>query len=470
MKDKKKLLLINPVSEMYEKSMGFAGPPLVCMVLAALTSKEEWDVKIVDERVESIDYDEPADLVGLTTMTYMIKRCYNAADQFRARGIPVILGGIHATTMADEASLHADCVVVGEVEEIWAGILSDFHEGNLKPRYKASRMPSMETSHPVVNYDMVNPKNYGFGIVQTSRGCPFDCEFCQVTTYQGTKRRYRPIDDVVKEILETPYRYIFVADDNFFSASKVDFDRAVAIMKELAKQKCKKVLAIQSTVNLGKNEEALHWAHKGGIRLVCLGLESLNPKVLKGNMHKMINVKYVENKYRDVIRSIQKARILVKGTFIYNNDEETYDSILESISDAAASNLDCVSFRPLVPYPGTLLFRRLKQENRLLMEETPENWERLQWLMTHKTEAIQTYEQSISIRRHILKTLFTKRITMGRMAKAAFRSRSLFAPVCAREDSGKVHEICIGLEQEIIRKNEGMDLSRAIETKQAMRA
>jgi radical SAM superfamily enzyme YgiQ (UPF0313 family) len=168
-------------------------------------------------------------------------------------------------------------------------------------------------------------------------------------------------------------------------------------------------------------------------------------------MHKIPNVNFVENKYQDAIKKIHKANILVKGTFIYNNDEETFRSIINSIDEVVTSDLDVATFRSLLPFPGTALYKRLKQDNRLLIEEIPENWEKLQWIMTHKTNAIQSYYDSIKIRKHILKSFFNKKAMTKRMIKAAFHAKSLRAAIFTREDSGKVHETCIEFQKSLIK-------------------
>jgi len=357
--------------------------------------------------------------------------------------------------LPDEAAMHADSVLIGEAEEIWENILNDFLENRLKSRYQAQRFTPMETHYPLVRYDLVNPKKYIAGIIQTSRGCPFNCEFCSVTAYLGSKLRQRSVEDVIKDIEATPHRYILTADDNFFGYSRKEMDRAIAIMQELVKRRIKKTFYVQASVNFTEHEDVLYWAHKSGIKIVCLGLESLNADVIKGKMNKAANVKFVESKYRDVIKKLHKANIIAKGTLIYNNDEETFGSIIDLINDVRASELDIISIRSIIPLPGTALYYRLKQENRLLIKETPENWERLEFIMTHRTDAIQSYDDAIKIRSYILKTLYIKKVLVKRTIRSFLRVKILNGVIFCLANSmanKKTHEFFIGLQKELAEK------------------
>ena len=191
---------------------------------------------------------------------------------------------------------------------------------------------------------------------------------------------------------------------------------------------------------------------------VYLGIESFNPKVINGHMRKTPNKKYVADKYRGVIKKLHKARMLVVGSVLYNNDEETFDSIIELINELRTSKLDLIYLRPVLPMPGTEIFRRLHRDNRLLIGENPSDWENLRYVLTHKTPAIRNYEDSIRIRYHILKSLYSSKEVIKRMLKAILRTRSLqLGIICcgAALSEKKTHQVYIQRQEALARKQAG---------------
>ncbi|MBE9504124.1 MAG: cobalamin-dependent protein, partial [Proteobacteria bacterium] len=195
----KKILFISPAyrTKLLENLRVLALPPLNLAILAAHTP-EQFDLAIVDEAVEDIDFDAKADLVAITCMTPLAPRAYEISQMFRARGIPVVMGGIHVSMMPDEASSYADTIVIGEGENVWPEVLRDFEKGEMKKRYLASVRPDIENL-PNARRDLLQGK-YFVQTVQTSRGCPYDCNFCSVTLFNGGKYRLRNIDKVIDEI------------------------------------------------------------------------------------------------------------------------------------------------------------------------------------------------------------------------------------------------------------------------------
>jgi len=181
--------------------------------VAALTPPE-FDVTITDENVDTLDLNVDADLIGLTAMTQHAPRAYQLAKHFRARGIPVVMGGVHATMLPEEAKRHVDAVVVGEAEGVWEELLRDVAAGSLKPFYRAERKPVLEgLPHP--RRDLLNSKAYAtVNCIETSRGCPFDCEFCSVTAFAGGTFRMRPVREVIEEIERMQAKNIVFIDDN----------------------------------------------------------------------------------------------------------------------------------------------------------------------------------------------------------------------------------------------------------------
>jgi len=210
-----KLLLIAP--KWPESSLWgqiyFRFPYLALTSIAALTG-DGWDVSILDENVEPIDFSASTDLVAISIMTPLAKRGYEIADSFRQKGVPVVLGGIHPTMMSNEAKNHANAVVIGEAEEIWPQLLDDFKKGHLKSLYKHEKVCNLN-GLLIPKRELLNRKAYFFvNTIQTTRGCPFNCDFCSVTSFFGQSYRTRPVEEVINEIKQMEPGFLFFVDDN----------------------------------------------------------------------------------------------------------------------------------------------------------------------------------------------------------------------------------------------------------------
>jgi len=209
----KKILLINPASQdsLHSNIKVLALPPLNLAIIARYTP-EHYEVQIVDEAMETLDFNTQVDLVGITCMTPLAPRAYEIANRFRARGIPVVMGGIHVSYMTDEASRYADAIVVGEGENIWPKLLEDFERGQMQKVYRATEPPEI-TNLLAPRRDLLKGK-YFVETVQTGRGCPINCNFCSVTAFNGSRYRVRNIDSVIDEINSIKSKRIFIVDDN----------------------------------------------------------------------------------------------------------------------------------------------------------------------------------------------------------------------------------------------------------------
>ncbi|MFQ5901461.1 MAG: B12-binding domain-containing radical SAM protein, partial [Thermodesulfobacteriota bacterium] len=230
MADKKKLILISPIASksLLGGDFYFKVPTLGILKVAALTPSD-WQVSIVDEKVEHLAPMQEADLVGITSITPTINRAYEIADSFRERGVKVIMGGMHVSMLPDEALQHCDSVVIGEAEVLWDRLLGDFERGELKKIYRHENgYPSLRCL-PIPGWDLCEGKKYlPVHFVETTRGCPHNCEFCSVTNAFGGKFRNRPVDEVEKEIQGlkpfegrfTLKNMVFLVDDNILGNKK----------------------------------------------------------------------------------------------------------------------------------------------------------------------------------------------------------------------------------------------------------
>jgi len=375
-KAKKRLLLIQPYPESSRGVGSSTGsfPPLGLLVLDALTPKDKWDVEIIDESRKRFDADmdtSNVSLVGISLWTNQAPRAYSIADFFRKRGITVMLGGPHPSLVPEEAMRYGDSVCAGEAESVWPTMLEDFERGSLQRMYEGS-VPDLDIV-PVIKNPLID--SYRWGIVQTARGCPYNCSFCSVTLVNGRSMRYRPIADVVEEFKNIKPRIVMVADDNFIGSGRRGRERAIALCKalyELRKQGVRKYWGTQCTQNLGREDEVLKWMHKAGCRAVLFGLESINKKVIK-DINKGINNlgDYTEN-----IRNTQRHGITVVGSFIFGNDndeENVFKDTLDFINEVGIGtqnvNISC-------PLPGTRLFEDMKAQGRLRYTNFPEDWEK----------------------------------------------------------------------------------------------
>jgi len=339
----------------------FRFPYLSLTTLAALTG-EDWDISIVDESAEPIDFSTDTDLVAISIMTPLAKRGYEIADSFREKNIPVILGGIHPTMMQEEAKNHANAVVVGEAEKIWPEVLSDFRQGELKPFYKAEKFSSLEhLKNP--RRDLLNKKAYFFSnTAQTTRGCPFDCEFCSVTSFYGHTYRVRPIEDIILEMEDMEGGFRFFVDDNI--VGKPDY--AKDLFRALAPLKIR--WFSQASLSIVKDRELLDLAQKSGCMGLFIGFESLSQECLK-SMGKSTNL---VREYRDAVKIIHDHGIGIQGSFIFGTDQDDRSVFSDVLRFIEQTHIEAALFSVLTPYPGTRIQQTLMKENRILHT----NWEK----------------------------------------------------------------------------------------------
>jgi radical SAM superfamily enzyme YgiQ (UPF0313 family) len=368
-----KLVLVNPVNPArigltVNKSSRF--PPIGLGIVAALTPSS-WEVRVLDENWEPFTYQE-ADLVGITAFTASANRAYEIASLYRQRGVPVVMGGIHASMCPDEASRFVDAVVIGEAEAVWPKVLADAEAGGLQQRYQGEW--SDLSGAPCPRRDLFHP-DYMFASVQTSRGCPMDCEFCSVTAFNGRRYRRRPVNEVLDELETIPQKMVFFVDDNIIGYGQSSREQSLALFKGMAERKLDKWWFCQASLNFGDDEEVLSWASRAGCKMVFLGLEAEEVDALQ-EVHKQLNAQRGIDAYAQAFRRIHRAGIAVLGAFIFGMDGDTSDK-LQRRADymVRTGGIDVMQTTFLTPLPGTRLFDRYHREGRLLYTNFPQDWD-----------------------------------------------------------------------------------------------
>lgn len=345
-------------------------PPLSLAIIASLTP-DNWEVEIHDENFVPFEYKE-ADLVGFTSLTATINRCYEIAAEYRKNKVKTVIGGIHASMLPEEAVKYVDAVVVGEAESIWAQVIFDFEHNMLKSIYRA-QLPSLFNS-PSPRIDLFY-HDYSFGSVQTTRGCPMSCEFCSVHTFNGSKYRLRPVEQAVNDFAAIPQERVYIVDDNFVGYSKKARDHAVEFFKGVVEGGVVKHWAGSASMNIADDDEVLEWTARSGCKLVFLGVESeLVDQLMQAN--KKVNLKIGVDHYKNVYEKIHQHGISVVGAFILGLDNDTPETILNRAEYMIESDIDIMQASVLTPLPGTALFNRLKAEGRLLYHNYPEDWDK----------------------------------------------------------------------------------------------
>lgn len=357
-----RIKLINPhdhLSTQISSAATFKMIQLSLPLLAAMTP-DYHSVSIVDESFAPDNPDEDVDLVGISVLTDLASRAYQITDDYRRRGAKVVLGGIHPTVLPQEALQHADAVVQGEGELVWGKVLSDVENDRLQKIYRSEDKTELEglpiphrDLYPHLSFKSYTPVAVG---VETSRGCPYDCEFCCVSQLMGQQYRIRPISEVIAEIETIQHRTLFFADDNI----ALNRRKSKELFREMVPLKCRWVG--QGAVDLAEDMELLQLMKASGCEALLVGFESVQ-RDTRDSMRKLNKLKIG---YDEVIRRFHGAGISILGAFIFGFDHETKDIFDQTLEFVMKHHLDMLQLRILTPYPGTGLYERLLRENRLI--------------------------------------------------------------------------------------------------------
>jgi len=383
-----KILLISPERQRKKEEaflfrLGFLNLPYV----AAVTPPDV-GIRIIDEAYERIDFDERVDLVGLTAQTPAAPRAYQIAREFKKRGVPVVMGGAHASMLPDEALQHVDAVVIGEAEEVWPRLIEDLKKGQLKKTYQGNGFVD-PAALPLPHRDLLHPKFYfPLKLLETTRGCPHRCDFCGVSKFFGFRYRHRPIQEIEKELnslflkgpvmnpglkktlslfnRDLPYflkrRLLYIIDSNIAGDRRFCLE-LVSLLKEFDL-----LWYGHAPVSVALDPMLLRGFAESGCIALNIGFESFSEKNLEV-MGKGFNQ---PSKYIEAVQRAHDQGIGIMGTFIVGLDDDDPGVFQRIIDFSIQHRLDWALTFIMAPYPGTESFDRLEREGRILIRD----WEK----------------------------------------------------------------------------------------------
>ena len=404
-------------------------PTLHARRMAAITPKKH-KIELINERYNEIDFDKNYDLVNINYATSSAPRAYYIADRFKKKGVKVVLSGLHASGLPEEAKQHADSVLLGLGELNWLELLNDLEKDKLKPFYPPTKYDESISIPPT------NVKLPGFvmtGAVEATRGCPYGCEFCRETNIPGGSNFYkRPIDEVISEIKSLPQR-IFTFYDNSLTIDPEYTKMLFRKMKGLHKR-----FSCNGNVNtLANDKELVRLSREAGCFSWIIGFESVSQQTLD-EVSKKTN-KIIE--YQKAINNIHNNRMSVIGYFVFGFDNDTKDVFENTLEMIKNLNIDVADFCILTPFPGTPLYNRLEKEKRIKSKDwakytmknivfEPKNMKSKELLNGVKKMYMEFYSYSYTIKR-VLKSLklgtYPFFIVLNRNAIANMNSRRLFS-------------------------------------------
>lgn len=353
-----KILLISPSRNSETKTpKGIRIPEIALLIVAGLTP-DEHEVTIIEEELDDVSFDTECDLVGISCMTSNAPRAYYFAREFRKRGRTVVLGGVHPSILPEEAGRFADSVVIGEAEGVWRELLKDQERGNLQPSYQ-KREPSLDTYVHVRQRINGNRSLFNVKPIVTTRGCPYNCEFCCVHDIYGKKIRHIPVENVVRDIADSGTKNFIFLDDNIIG----DVPYAKELFSAIKPLKIR--WAGQASISFAKNEALMDAAAKSGCKALFIGLETVSASHLKTLRKSPENIEDVE----EAIKKINGKGIHFHPSLIFGFDDDTRDIFKETLDFLERNTVSSASINVLTPYPGTKVYSDFRKNGRLLTED-----------------------------------------------------------------------------------------------------
>jgi len=343
--------------------------PLSLAALSALTPAA-WGRSFFDDRLGEVRYDVETDVVCISVECYTANRAYQIAERFRRRSVPVVMGGFHATLCPDEVAQFADAVVCGEAESVWADVLHAVEAFKVAQPSKAVKkifgaQTRMSVPHwktcPHPDRSLYAGRNYGpLNLVETSRGCRFQCEFCSITKFFKQTYTVRPVEDVIAEIKALSKDILFFVDDNL----AMEVERLKALCHALTP--LRKRWIGQLSIHAANDSELLVLMARSGCAGVLIGFESLHAETIHA-MGKQVNAS--NSDFRTAIENLRRHHLSIYATFVFGYDNDTEETFEETYRFAIENKFFFAAFNHLVPFPGTDVYERFKREGRLLYKD-----------------------------------------------------------------------------------------------------
>ena len=349
-----RILLINPkrVGRGQSSIRFMNSTPLALQTLKALTP-DDLEVRIVDENYEDIPYDKCWDLVGITVMTHVSPAAIEIAKNFRRLGIKAAFGGFFPTLWYGDARDYVDTVVAGEAEYIWKDVIRDLNKNQLKPYYRAKQLIDLKDI-PFIKKEFFLEQSQAYHI-ESTRGCPYNCDFCVVTNFYGAKFRHRPIDHVVQQLEEFKGGSIFFVDDNIMGNPKYSRELFKAIIPLKIKW------SAQYSLNHAEDQELMELAAESGCQFLFTGIESLSLESLQS-----VNKKWAKpEKFKEWIKMTHDVGIAVYGSFMFGFEDDSPDVFKRTLDFCEENEIELALFSALFPYKGSNFYQKLKAENRI---------------------------------------------------------------------------------------------------------
>lgn len=358
-----KLLLVNP----FLNNKFNLIPPVSLGVIAALTPKE-WDVEILDEAIDAIDYSIKYSLVAILTNTLNIERTYKICKEFKSKSIPVILGGWHSSSVPDESIIFCDSVLIGNAEHIWDKVIRDVENNNLQKRYFSTNN----------EFDFVSPDNsyfkekYFTNAIETSRGCSNNCSYCGIHIIDHQSHKRKSVEQVINEITACKESHFFIVDNNFYGN---DDEYLTTLFEEIIRRKIKKKWSTPISVNFFKNEKLVSLASKSGAALFLIGFDTDTRSNLSKLKKENRNVSAdIFDEYQRIVKLCHKYKILVSSNVMIGLEDDTEESINNRIAFFKRLKLDFCIGVIMTPLPNTVLFNKLLKGGHLNFLNFPEDW------------------------------------------------------------------------------------------------
>jgi len=414
----KKLLLIYP---RVEYGIYTFNEPLALGIIAALTP-DNYEIELIDENYENFEF-KSCDLVGITATTPSVNRAYYISSVFQKHNIPTVIGGIHVSLLPHEAINYCSSVVVGDAEQSWPQLIKDFESGNMKKIYGA--LQTNEVHHIVTPIRKIyNKYPYQAATVESSRGCPRNCKYCSIVSFYKNKYYERDADDIINELKTLKNKTVFFSDDNFIG-QLIKKKRLLYILNCIVPLKIKWYAF--ASANIIKHPDLLKLFQKSGCIMLYIGFES-DEKQSLSEVNKL-NDYYLNNvdtkTIKNYVKTIHKYKIAVMGGFIYGFDSDTIESMKNRLERVQNSGVDWYSISLLTPLPGSSIFEKVNQENRLIYTDFPKDWSLYNYMKAVHNPLQITGEDMDNFVQQSHQLYFNEKYTKKRFFKTLLSLRSI---------------------------------------------